>query len=144
LPPSEEQVDDFAPGLLLFALLIMIAGLILVGIGIVLGVVILIVTAILLAFGIVSSSVLIGFIQRRPKYGFMAFLVQVGAVLGVPCGVAGLWLLKALTDLQFSLGQTTLYGAFCGLVGGAITGLVFGLALDQIYRWTSSRLRRVG
>jgi hypothetical protein len=134
--------DSFGPGAILFVVFIFfIVVVVVIVVGVVLGLALLALIMLLVAVGIISSSVLIGFLRRRPGSAITALFVQVGAVAGMPFGVAGFWIVKSLMDLQLSSYLVVLGGAICGLVSGVIVGLLFSLVCKRVYRWSADRLR---
>jgi hypothetical protein len=144
-PPSGG--DDFDPGLLLFVVVMLAACALLVGAGLVGGVVAFVLAGALTTFGIISSSVVIGFIRRSPAAGFHALFIQMGAVAGIPCGIGTMWLASWLAHSQSSTAYRLLVGSVCGLACGVAIALLFNFAWGRTAGWLlkryESRRRRV-
>ena len=125
----EEPLEDDSMGPLLIPMMIILvifAAMILFGLGL---------TALLVLLGIVSSSVIIGFLRKRPGAAVGALVIQFGAVVGIVCGVVAFWLAKYLFDLGLAFWPLTLYGAICGLVFGVVIGVLLNFAWNRAYRW---------
>jgi hypothetical protein len=137
LPPSDG--DDFDPGLLLFVVVMLAACAFLVGAGLVGGIVAFVLAGALTAFGIMSSSVVIGFIRRSPASGFRALFIQLGAVAGIPCGIGAMWLVSWLAHSQTSTAFRLLVGSVCGLACGVSVALLFNFAWGKAAGWLLKR-----
>jgi hypothetical protein len=126
----------------LFALMFLVVALILIGVGIVAGLVACCIAAVLFAVGILSSSVIIGLLSRRPSAGVRAFLLQCALLAGIPSGILCAWVAHFILSAAGSGWLISLYGA----VGGAVAGLVIALLLDfifrRLHRWASAKLGR--
>jgi hypothetical protein len=140
---DEEFVDDdFAPGLFVLVMLALLVFVILVGVGIAIGLAIVALAAALISLGIVSSSVVVGIVRRRPGDAFRALFLQLGAAAGIAAGVGVLWLMVSLFDLAIGLGWVILVGGLVGLAGGLAIGLMFNFAWTRATRWTVARINR--
>jgi hypothetical protein len=126
----------------LFALMFLVVALILMGVGVAVGLIACCVAAVLFAVGILSSSVVVGLISRRPSTGVRALLLQCALVAGIPSGIVCAWIAHYIFSAAGSGWLISLYGA----LGGAVAGLVIALLLDFIFRllhrWASAKLRR--
>ncbi len=126
----------------LFGLMFLVVALILIGVGIVVGVVACCIAAVLLAVGILSSSVVVGLLTRRPVAGMRAFLLQCAILAGIPSGILCAWLAHAILSAAGPVWLISFYGA----LGGAVAGLVIALLLDflfrRLHRWASAKLGR--
>jgi hypothetical protein len=107
----------------------------LLGIGLALGIVLCAVAGALAAFGILSSSVAIGFIRRSPASGVRALIIQVGALGGIPCGIGAACLVSWLAHSQWSMTARLLVGGFCGLIGGIVVAWLFNFVWSKIAAW---------
>lgn len=146
---SPEAVHLGRMGLLgLFAILIM---LVLIGVGIGIGLFACAVGAALGALGIVSSSVALGFLTKRPATAMRALLLQCGVLAGIPAGAVTAWLSHSLyTQIAEWQGWSLAGGEWkiplLGSVGGAFAGVFLALTLDFILRrshaWVEARVRR--
>jgi hypothetical protein len=123
-----------------FGLVFLIVALILIGVGIVAGLVACCIAAVLFAVGILSSSVVIGLLSRRPSAGVRAFLLQCALLVGIPSGILCAWLGHSIFTAYSSSWLILLYGA----MGGAVAGVIVVLLLDFIFRrlhsWASAKL----
>ncbi len=123
--------DDFAPGLGIFALFMVVILLMLVVAGALLAFVVVCIAACLAAFGILTTSTLTGLLSRRPRTAVKAFFLQLGGILGLASG-AGLAVLAAwLCKLQCSTLSVVITGALTGLIGGVVLAMLFNLAWEK-------------
>jgi len=136
-----EEYDDFAPGLAVFALLFVLLMVAVLGAGMVIAAALIGGLAFLTLMGIASSSVLVGFIQRRPGPALSAFLTQLCAAIGTICGIMVVWIILFVTEWPLNFWPVTGVGAFSGLLGGAMVGLPASLGLRWIYSWVMARLQ---
>ncbi len=143
-PSGDIKDEDWAPGLALFAIIFFLICLILFGIGIVIGIFLVALVSILVMVGILSSSVVIGFVQRRMGGAFTAFFVQFGAAMGVPSGVLFLGLLALLLRWPIGLGLTLVWGGLAGLLSGALIGLLLSLVCRWSYQWLARLIQTKG
>lgn len=124
----------------LFGLVFLVVALILIGVGMVVGLVACAIFALLLTVGILSSSVVVALLLRRPASGIRAFLFQCAFLSGIPAGVLCAWLAHSVFTAYGSGWIVLVYGA----LGGAVAGLVIALLLDFIFRrshgWISAKL----
>ena len=93
-------------------------------------------TVMLVFLGIVSSSVIIGFLRKQPSAGVRAFVIQGCAVAGIVCGIVGFWLARCVFELELSWWPWTLYAAICGLLFGVLIAGGVNYAWNRVYRWT--------
>lgn len=109
------------------------------GVGIVAGLFACVAAAVLGGLGVVSSSVALGFLTRRPATAIRALLLQCGVLAGIPAGAATAWAGHGiLTGIAAWQGwpaagwewKVPLFGA----VGGAFAGVSLALTLDFILR----------
>ena len=139
---DEEFVDDdFSPGLFVLVMLALLVFVILVGVGIAIGLAIVALVAALVGLGIVSSSVVVGIVRRRPGDAFRALFLQLGAAVGIVAGVGVLWLMVSLLDLALGLGWVILVGGLVGLASGLAIGLMFNFAWTRLLAWGVERFR---
>ncbi len=132
--------EDEEVGPLFLLLMIGVACLLIIGAGAVIGVVVLASAAALLTLGIISSSAAIGLMRRRPGPAIRAFVIQVGAVAGIPFGIGAFWIATRLADWRLSLSLTAATGACCGAVCGALIAIAFNLTCSRLHRWLVARL----
>ena len=128
--------DDFNPGVGIFAafmiLFLVVALMLLLGVGLVVGIVLCLLAGGLAAFGILSSSVAVGFVRRSPASGFRALILQVGAAAGIPCGIAAAWLAALIAHSHWSATARLLAGATGGLLCGVAVAVLFNFAWGRI------------
>jgi hypothetical protein len=139
---SEFRDDDFAPGLLVFALLAAVVILLLIGVGICLGVVCLVVTAILVTLGIITTSAAAGIAARKPRTGFKVLFLQLGAAAAIPCGVGCACLAVWLLDLAVTPLQAGVTGGLLGLFFGLGLAALFNYVWDNALNWMVARFKR--
>jgi len=124
----------------LFALMFLVVALILIGVGIVVGIVACCIAAVLFAVGVLSSSVVVGILTRRPAAGVRAFLLQCSLLAGIPAGILCAWLAHSIASAAGPGWLISLYGA----LGGAVAGVIIALLLDFIFlrlrRWASEKM----
>jgi len=116
--------------------------LVVVGAGIGIALFACVVAAMLMALGVVSSSVAIGFITKRPAIGARVFLLQCGVLSGIPAGAVTAWIGRAFFEMADASWMIAVYGG----IGGALAGAVIALMLDFIFRrsqaWLEERKKR--
>lgn len=83
-----EPIDDFSPGLGIFALFMIVIVLALLGFGMVCAVIFMLSVGVAIAFGIISTSTLLAFYKRRFSSGLRALHYQICAVVVLPAGIA--------------------------------------------------------
>lgn len=133
---ANEEFEDFAPGVFVLLFIVLI-----IASGVILGAVVLAalgLLAVLTAVGIVSSSVLIGFLRKKPSAAFRAFFLQAGAAGGVASGIVLSLLIVWLFDLHVPPKQAFAVGTVCGGLGGFGIGVLFNLAWGRIVQRLTS------
>lgn len=131
--------DDFAPGLGLFALFMIVLLLMLVGAGAVLAGVAILITAGLAGLGILTTSTLAGLVSKRPRTAFKAFFLQLGCLLGMPAGAGLAFLAAWIGELPYATWSVVTAGAITGWAGGFLLALLFNLAWQKILSLLSKR-----
>lgn len=113
---------------------------ILIGVGIAVGVVACCVADVLVVLGVLSSSVIVGLITRRPVAGVRTFLLECALLAGIPSGILCAWLVHYTIAAAGPGWLISIYGA----IGGAVAGLVIALLLDftfrRLHRWGTTKL----
>ncbi len=141
LPPFD--ADDFSPLLgllaLFLALVMVVVFVFLLAVGLVACVVLCALAGALAALGILSTSVAVGFIRRSPASGFRALFLQLGAVIGVPCGIGAAWLVSWLVGGDWSITARLLVGGTGGLVCGILVAWLFNLVWSKLAEWILAR-----
>jgi hypothetical protein len=138
IPPN----DIGSPFLLILAfwlLVMVVVFVLLLGIGLAVGIVLCALVGALTAFGILSTSVAIGFLRRSPASGLRALFLQLGAVVGVVCGIAASWLVSWLAHSHWGVVTRLLVGGSCGLICGILVAGLFNLAWGKITAWILAR-----
>ncbi len=125
------------PGLI--ALLVMV---VLIGVGIGIGLVACAIAAGLAMLGVVSSSVALGFLTKRPATAVRALLLQCGILAGIPAGAVTAWVGRTVLENVDESWMIAVYGG----IGGAFAGALLALLLDFIFRrthaWLEERMKR--
>ena len=125
------------PGLI--ALLVMV---VLIGVGIGIGLVACAIAAGLAMLGMVSSSVALGFLTKRPATAVRALLLQCGILAGIPAGAMTAWVGRTVLQNVDESWMIAVYGG----IGGAFAGALLALMLDFIFRrsqaWLEERMKR--
>lgn len=125
------------PGLIMLLVVV-----VLVGAGIGIGLFACAIAAGLAMLGVVSSSVALGFLTKRPATAVRALLLQCGILAGIPAGAVTAWLGRALLEKVNEGWMIAVYGG----IGGAFAGAVLALMLDFIFRrthaWVEERLKQ--
>ena len=78
----------------------------------------------LVSAGVLSVAILVGFYRRSMAAGFRTMLMIVCIGGGVCCGAVAFWLINRVFDIHLQPLTALLLGAFSGLVGGLLLGLV--------------------
>ncbi len=125
------------PGLI--ALLVMV---VLIGVGIGIGLVACAIAVGLTMLGVVSSSVALGFLTKRPATAVRALLLQCGILAGIPAGAVTAWVGRTVLQNVDESWMIAVYGG----IGGAFAGALLALMLDFIFRrsqaWVEERMKR--
>lgn len=125
------------PGLIM--LLVMV---VLIGAGIGIGLFACAIAAGLAMLGVVSSSVALGFVTKRPATAVRALLLQCGILAGIPAGAVTAWVGRTVLEHVDESWMIAVYGG----IGGAFAGAMLALLLDFIFRrthaWVEQRMKR--
>ena len=125
------------PGLVM--LLVMV---VLVGAGIGIGLFACAIAAGLTMLGVVSSSVALGFLTKRPATAVRALLLQCGILAGIPAGAVTAWVGRSVLEHVDESWMVAVYGG----IGGAFAGAMLALLLDFIFRrthaWVEQRVKQ--
>lgn len=125
------------PGLIM--LLVMV---VLIGAGIGIGLFACAIAAGLAMLGVVSSSVALGFLTKRPATAVRALLLQCGILAGIPAGAVTAWVGRTVLENVDESWMIAVYGG----IGGAFAGALLALMLDFIFRrthaWVEERMKR--
>lgn len=129
-PP--ERHEGFAPGLGIFALLVVVVILVLLGMGAVLALVFVGIVACLLGLGILTLSTLSGVISRRPRTAVKALFLQLGGVAGMACGAGTAIVSKWLSNVPLSAWSAIVTGGIIGLLVGVVLAILFNYVWDRL------------
>jgi len=125
------------PGLIM--LLVMV---VLIGAGIGIGLFACAIAAGLAMLGVVSSSVALGFVTKRPATAVRALVLQCGILAGIPAGAVTAWVGRSVLEHVDESWMIAVYGG----IGGAFAGAMLALLLDFIFRrthaWVEQRMKQ--
>lgn len=136
----------------LIGFIILLAMLVLIGVGIGAGIFACAVAAGLAGLGVISSSVALGFYTKRPATAVRALLLQCGILAGIPAGAAGAWgahhLINSIAAWQgwSAAGwewKIPLFGAIGGAFAGAILALLLDFILRRTHAWVETRAKQL-
>ncbi|HEY1048296.1 MAG TPA: hypothetical protein VGE39_01020 [Prosthecobacter sp.] len=136
----------------LVGFIILLAMLVLVGVGIGAGLFACTIAAGLAGLGVISSSVALGFYTKKPATAVRALLLQCGILAGIPAGAVCAWVADKVFHAFATWQGWTLLGAewkipLFGAIGGAFAGAILALMLDFILRrthaWVEARAKRL-
>ena len=132
------QAQENAPDLMVAAVVIVLVLVVLavLAAGVVLAAACIAAVCAAVAFGMISTSLLVGLKERRIAAGAHALLVQIAAVFGIALG-AGVFVLAAwLAKFHLSPRILMLCAMLCGCMTGAglslLTNAIWKLALDRL------------
>lgn len=128
----------------IIGLIFLFVALVLIGVGIALGLVACLLAALLLGMGILSTSLMVGFLSRSRARGVRAFLLQVGLFSGIPAGVACAWLGRTLVTGENGGWPVVFCGAIAGAVAGVVVALLLDFASHRLHRWALNRRKPAG
>lgn len=94
-----------------------------------------------IAAGVISTSVFIGWYKRSLTSGFKSFIIIVASLIGIVSGILGLGLISYLFKLEFDRSTISIAGSICGLITGALLGLVVFKVLRISFRYLKNRLQ---
>jgi len=117
--------NDFAPGLLLGALIVFALIFVLVGIGIVLAALFVVLTGILAGLGMISTAGIVALLRRRFSSGVRALYYQICMVAAMPCGAGVLGLARMIFSIPFRGRDILIFGSIAGGFGGLLLAIVF-------------------
>lgn len=139
-PAAVDDVEnDFAPGLLLFALVFIgiIAGA--AAFGVAMTTIALLGIFAMVSFGIVSASIIAGLYTRSVTKGFKVFFILCSIVVGGLFGCTALYTLNIFTD-WYSVDDAILMGSAFGLVAGLTGGMITLYFLKRLVAWLRTKI----
>ena len=140
-PEQTAPDDDFAPGLGIMALVMIVVCLILIGVGIVVGLAFMAIAAALAAAGIVSASVVVGLLKKRPSAAARALFLQLGGLGGAAAGGVLALAVRWLAEMDVHWGWALAAGGLGGLAAGAAVALAFNFAWSRALDWLAARMK---
>jgi hypothetical protein len=99
----------------------------------------LVVIMVLIAFGLLSSSLLVGLHKRSLATGINLFIMTLAIVCGLAMGGPGLWLINSYTNWMTS-DMALIAGLLCGLLAGVLLGLIACNLLHRFVQYVRMRL----
>ncbi|HVE15284.1 MAG TPA: hypothetical protein VNB29_01045 [Chthoniobacterales bacterium] len=126
-----------------FGLIFLIVALILVGAGFAIGAGVFAVACMAVAFGMVSTSMASGILQRKLSTAFRVFFYELCIISFMTAGVALSWPLSAFLDLSISPVALLMIGSLSGLAVGLTFGLLHSWMIDLISRNLRKILPRI-
>ena len=124
----------------IIAVIFLLVALVLIGVGIVLGLVACLLASVLLGMGVLSTSVIVGFLTSSRAEGIRAFLLQAGVLTGMPAGAACAWLGRTLVTGTAGAWPIAIIGALAGAIAGISVALLLDLASRHLHRWALERI----
>jgi phosphoglycerol transferase MdoB-like AlkP superfamily enzyme len=120
-----EVEDGFSPMLFAIVLLMGVTILVLIGVGIVLGGFLIIALLVSLIIGVLSVSMLIGYLDRSITTVFKTLVLLVSALSGIPLGILCLLMLSWFQEGHYSESPLNIIiaGGIAGLMGGLVIGV---------------------
>ena len=135
-----DELDDFSPGLLFFALFGIVFMFAAIGFGIGLAIVLPFIVFALVSIGIVSASVIIGFYKKSFDKGFKALLNLSFCISGFCFGAILLFLINNYFN-WWQPGWAVLTGACMGTIAGFIASLISFRLLQRIATYFKKQLK---
>ena len=96
----------------------------LLGIGVAVGIFILLLVVAGLSFGLLSASVLVGYLNKSVATGFRTFVLIVSSLLGVPVGILSVVVFQSLQNQPLNFQEIIVPGGLVGSIGGFVTGVL--------------------
>lgn len=141
-PRPPDTAGGFDPGPAMFVLVMLIASIAAGVLVVILGVICLGIAAVMISTGMISASVLIGFLRRSISSGFRALFIQIGALAGLMVGVlatsAYIWIAKTDWHSPFRW----FAGAGIGLLAGILVAWLFNKAWSSIAQALARKFER--
>lgn len=94
----------------------------------------------LVSAGVLSVGVLVGFYRRSIAAGFRTALMIVCIGGGIACGAVAFWLINRIFAIHLQPPTALLIGAFSGLVGGLLLGLVLFTIVRLFFNYCRKKL----
>lgn len=139
---ESEDIDDFAPGLFVFALFGFVFILMSAGAGIVLTALGLLIILGLIGVGILSASILVGLNKKSFTKGFKTFLISTTTIGGLFIGMAGVFIFNNSTHGS-NLYTSLMAGSIIGLIAGLFGGLFAIYAIQKLTTYVKTKLTKI-
>ena len=123
-------------------LLTLVTSLAVIGLGAVVAATACLILALLIALGLLSTSTLIGIIQRSPPAGVRAFFVQLGILLGGFSGALLAWLICLLIGVVWKPSTIVIMGGATGATTGLAMACICNIAWSKLSQFLCSLINR--
>lgn len=137
--PGEIFPDPLPAMVVLFALLVLLAGCCL---ALVIGVAGLAIVAIVLATGVVSAAVLIGLLRQSVSTGFRVLFIQLGALAGMVGGAVATCGITWITKSNWNIPLHLILGIGLGLIIGVLFAWLFNKVWGRIAQELTYKLEK--
>jgi len=136
---EQEDDDHFAPFLLVIAMIFLVIICVGIGSGIVSTVAILFIIFAITSFGIISTSLIIGFYKRSITKGIKTFYVLCSTIGTAICGGIGLFIVNRFYHWMESP-IAIMWGTVFGFVAGFLNGLITFYILQRLVLYFKNKL----
>jgi hypothetical protein len=133
-----DRDEDFSPMVFMTFLITAALSCVLIGAGIALFLFILLIMFGVVSMGIISSSVIVAIGRRSISKGFKTLLLLSGAATGSLVGMVFFYVINNLFLHRLSGGMAS----FIGFISGIGGGMLLGLAVYKLLRWSISRMKQ--
>lgn len=93
------------------------------------------IAAVVLAAGIISTSVLTGFLRKKASAGFHALFIQLGAVTGMVGGAMATWVVTLFARPKWNSSPLWVTGITLGLLFGILLAWSFNKLCSRFAEW---------
>ena len=139
-PKPLDTSDDFSPGLLFMSLI----GLVLMGITLIGVAVFFVALGVTIGVGVLSTSVLVGFLRRSITDGFRTLFLLLGALVGMGGGVLAIALANWISKVPWTSPWRWLLGVSLGLVLGLGGAWIFNKVWSRLAMLIADKVRKRG
>jgi hypothetical protein len=139
--PPDIADSDFPDPLPAFLVLIaMLTAIIIAGLVLIVAAICVIVLLVLLVAGIISTSVLVGYLRGSLSAAFRTLFVQLGAIGGMACGAIATSVAIAIRNGHWDSPLRWIIGIGLGLLAGILSACIFNFAWRRIARMLMKKL----